>query len=500
MKQKRNWLKKTVQWMGSLLLCLVIASTTIPVYADGPTPTCKVTVVDEYYDDAGNLVESVVRGEQNWKKNGYARISPTDDCYSKGCLNYEEATKKKSVYQKIVTEDTTVYFRYVPAYQKIPVYCWLFDTNDLTSDELYQIGNSEWWDWDEELQQKYHGNIEEDTCKPYQQQEVRANETVEFKAPYFPGYQVVQKDGYSDTETRTAVFHYIKAVLPEEYKTTYDDVPHVIGGNGGWSPHFIYVKSSQTTPSQLASVGIYLWQYENGMIEGGAVVNSEADTSQLLYRWLVYDVKNNQWIQASDWSSDYGIHYHPSCSGDYLVYCEVKDTQGNTVNTTVGVNYRHAIQAICQMPNPSGNGYLIGIQSFNNPGYSYEMQILDCNLYMQGKDAWIYSTGKCGTQGNTLWTTWQPKTGYYWTLFNLYDASGNLIDQQCYGFTNAEQDLLNKVRNYVKIAPLGTMPGGAIFERMDKTIIVKLNKTRQNKTIIVNGKLENKMRSRNNEK
>lgn len=27
------------------------------------------------------------------------------------------------------------------------------------------------------------------------------------------------------------------------------------------------------------------------MIEGGAVVNSEADTSQLLYRWLVYDVK-----------------------------------------------------------------------------------------------------------------------------------------------------------------------------------------------------------------
>ena len=149
-------------------------------------------------------------------------------------------------------------------------------------------------------------------------------------------------------------------------------------------------------------------------------------------------MKNNQWIQASDWSSDYGIHYRPSCSGDYLVYCEVKDTRGNTVNTTVGVNYRHAIRAICQMPDPSGNGYLIGIQSFTNPGYSYEMQILDCNLYMQGKDAWIYSTGKCGTQGNTLWTTWQPKTGYYWTLFNIYDASGNLIDQQCYGFTNAE--------------------------------------------------------------
>lgn len=59
------------------------------------------------------------------------------------------------------------------------------------------------------------------------------------------------------------------------------------------------------------------------------------------------------------------------------------------------------------MPDPAGNGYLIGIQSFNNLGYYYEMQILDCNLYVQGKDAWIYTTGKCGTQGNTLWTTWQ---------------------------------------------------------------------------------------------
>lgn len=190
--------------------------------------------------------------------------------------------------------------------------------------------------------------------------------------------------------------------------------------------------------SGLSSVGIYLWQYENGLIEGGAVVNDGIDKSQLSYRWLVYDVKNNQWIQAGDWSADYGIHYSPSSSGDYLVYCEVKDAQGTVVNTTVGVNYRHAIEAICQMPDPAGNGYLIGIQSFNNLGYYYEMQILDCNLYVQGKDAWIYTTGKCGTQGNTLWTTWQPVPGYYWTLFNLYDASGNLVDQQCYGFTNAQ--------------------------------------------------------------
>lgn len=43
--------------------------------------------------------------------------------------------------------------------------------------------------------------------------------------------------------------------------------------------------------SGLSSVGIYLWQYENGLIEGGAVVNDGTDKSQLSYRWLVYDVK-----------------------------------------------------------------------------------------------------------------------------------------------------------------------------------------------------------------
>ncbi len=188
----------------------------------------------------------------------------------------------------------------------------------------------------------------------------------------------------------------------------------------------------------LSYVGIYLWQYENGLIEGGAVVNEGVDTSRLSYRWLVYDVKNQQWIQASNWSADYGIHYRPNVSGDYLVYCEVKDSTGKVINTAVGVNYRHAIKETCQMPDPSGNGYLIGIQSFDNQGYYYEMQILDCNLYVQGKDAWIYTTGKCRAQDTTLWTTWQPVTGYYWTLFNLYDSSGKLIDQQCYGFTNAQ--------------------------------------------------------------
>ena len=86
-----------------------------------------------------------------------------------------------------------------------------------------------------------------------------------------------------------------------------------------------------------------------------------------------------------------------------------------------------------------GGGYLIGFETYSNPNqsYSYEMLILDCNLYQQGKDAWVYSTGKCKVaQGNALWTIWQPQYGYYWTLFRLYDKKGNLIDEVCYGFQN----------------------------------------------------------------
>ena len=98
------------------------------------------------------------------------------------------------------------------------------------------------------------------------------------------------------------------------------------------------------------------------------------------------------------------------------------------------------IKGICQMPYPGGDGYLIGIETFENPNnqYRYEMLILDCSLLRDGKDAWIYTTNKCGAyNSNCLWTIWQPEYGYFWTLFRVYDIKGNLVDEKCYGFANA---------------------------------------------------------------
>ena len=97
------------------------------------------------------------------------------------------------------------------------------------------------------------------------------------------------------------------------------------------------------------------------------------------------------------------------------------------------------IKAKCQMPyQGKGGGWLIGFETYDNPNnsYQYEMLILDCNLYVQGLPAWTYTTGKCGSTGNALWTIWQPQYGYYWTLFRVYDKNGNLLDEECYGFAN----------------------------------------------------------------
>ncbi len=99
------------------------------------------------------------------------------------------------------------------------------------------------------------------------------------------------------------------------------------------------------------------------------------------------------------------------------------------------------IKGKCQMPYyGEGGGFLIGIESNNNPNnsYTYEILILDCTLLAEGKDAWVSTTTRCGVAPGEkcLWWLWQPKYGYYWTLFRVFDKDGNLLEEQCYGFQN----------------------------------------------------------------
>jgi len=97
------------------------------------------------------------------------------------------------------------------------------------------------------------------------------------------------------------------------------------------------------------------------------------------------------------------------------------------------------ISGTCQMPyDGEGGGYLIGVASkpVTPSNYTCELLVLDCNLYLQGLPAWIYQSGKCNFYEGGMWTVWQPKYGYFWTLFRIYDEQGNIVDEVCYGFAN----------------------------------------------------------------
>ena len=88
-----------------------------------------------------------------------------------------------------------------------------------------------------------------------------------------------------------------------------------------------------------------------------------------------------------------------------------------------------------------GGGYLIGFESYNNPNqsYRYEMFVMDLSLLAAGSPTpWVHATGKIKlSEGKTFWTIWQPKYGYYLTLFRLYDKNGKIIGEKSYGFANA---------------------------------------------------------------
>ncbi len=179
-------------------------------------------------------------------------------------------------------------------------------------------------------------------------------------------------------------------------------------------------------------------------IQAGMVIHKSNEADTVEYRWVACDSnKPGEWFEVSPWTKNNNcIDWTPEKSGSYVIVCYARvvgNEKKSEIQYAFGTEYHKEIKGICQMPySGEGGGYLIGIESYNNPNnsYQYEILILDCSLLAQGKDAWIYTTGRCGANGNSLWTVWQPKYGYYWTLFRIYDSNGNLLDEVCYGFEN----------------------------------------------------------------
>ncbi len=89
-----------------------------------------------------------------------------------------------------------------------------------------------------------------------------------------------------------------------------------------------------------------------------------------------------------------------------------------------------ALKGVCQMPNPNGEGFLLGLEAREDDGYTGEISIYDCS-----QQAWIAGTGRCYMDNNALWWIWNPSYGYYWTLFRLF-KNDEILAEECYGFQN----------------------------------------------------------------
>lgn len=214
----------------------------------------------------------------------------------------------------------------------------------------------------------------------------------------------------------------------------------------GWSSTAVYgtIKlldaeaSADDGMDVVEATGVYTMKVDKDGITAGLVTDAE-DPTKLEYRWEAYNKNTpDEKILVQDWKSgSEWVDFKPEAYGDYVLTGSVRANKNGMVSSgSTEFTFHPYLKGICQMP--VDGGYLIGIESFDNPdnAYKYEMLILDCTLLAQGKDAWVYTTTPCGAEGNCLWTIWAPEYGYYWTLFRIYDGDGNLIDEQCYGFEN----------------------------------------------------------------
>lgn len=192
---------------------------------------------------------------------------------------------------------------------------------------------------------------------------------------------------------------------------------------------------------EWSASGLYLLNHSHDNFTVGMVTDNPNNVS-LEYRWLIYDINAEMWKCVQNWNGSEWLSWNPEKSGSYLIRGEVREigNENKCYDFTIGSEHQQYIKGKCQMPYTGpGGGYLIGVESFDNPNqlYQYEMLILDCTLLSQGQPAWVYTTGKNRvSSGNAMWTIWQPQYGYYWTLFRVYDTNGNLLDEQCYGFQN----------------------------------------------------------------
>lgn len=248
----------------------------------------------------------------------------------------------------------------------------------------------------------------------------------------------------------------------------------VSGVFSGFGNTALSTVNAEEAQFKLAGIYVSTKDYGNCVYHDGLECEAVYKGDNLEFRWTAE--KDGSTAVIKDWSSDSKLSYTPDTFGTYKVKCEARMVVGDAKDTDLLIsvdedyvatatdaiiatvtdsNYDYTqysdivskeilykycpyITATCQISNPNGDGFLVGIQTKDNNNYKYEMSVLDLNQYNAGLDAWIYSTGKFTTSSNTAWAVWQPKYGVFWVLFRVYDANDTMIDQYVYSFVYTE--------------------------------------------------------------
>ena len=199
--------------------------------------------------------------------------------------------------------------------------------------------------------------------------------------------------------------------------------------------------NTPTSPNvTIDEASLYVAENNRSHILVGMVTKTSSSTT-LEYRWTATNADGakftvKDWTAGNEW-----LDWIPDTFGEYTLTGEARVVGNPSVTKSASevVYFNPNIKGKCQLPYemvaPGQPGYLIGVETYENPNqeYQYEMLILNCTSM-----AWVYSTGKFTvSDGAAGWCVWQPEYGYYWTLFRVYDKNGNMIDQACYGFVNA---------------------------------------------------------------
>lgn len=164
--------------------------------------------------------------------------------------------------------------------------------------------------------------------------------------------------------------------------------------------------------------------------EVGYALNVAYDTNDPtpFFRWLCYDIANNQWITISDWSRESSTTWQPEHKGDYLIYVEMDVINCDIVSKHVGTTVEGAkiTGFTTSVASPSWVDKVITLKgSYANP--LGEVKNIKYLVYDGSTWAEIPNDGKDGN--------WVPKkVGQYILVFQLLDKNNQVIAQKDMGF------------------------------------------------------------------